>query len=138
MPEPDPIEFEAALAEIDQIITSLEQGGPSLNAALAGYGRGIALLTACQEMLDQAERSVALLTGVNDAGEPIVTPFDASATATTAPPVEPEAVAPPPTPARKPRSTPPRPDPTPPPPTIAQPLPNTDPYPPGTTPEAPF
>ena len=139
MPEPNPIEFEAALAEIEQIVNALEQGGPDLNAALAGYARGITLLTACQGLLDNAERSVALLTGVDDAGEPIVTPFDASATATTTPPVETMTVATSaPTPARKARSASPKPDqPAPTPPTPV-PTPNTNPYPPGTIPEAPF
>ena len=138
MPDPAPIEFETALAEIERIVNALEQGGPDLNAALAGYGRGISLLTACQGLLDNAERSVALLTGVDDAGEPIVSPFDASATATNAPPVEPLAVATPPAPTRKARSTPGKPDPVPTTPTIPAATPNTDPYLPGTTPEAPF
>ena len=141
---PEPIKFEAALTEIEQIVQSLELGGPDLNAALAGYGRGIALLASCQGLLDKAERSVALLTGVDEAGAPITAPFDASATATTTPAVEPPAIAaatPTLAPTRKPRATAAKPVPepaTPPIPTTMSSIPDTNPYPAGTTPEAPF
>ncbi len=74
------IEFEAALAELEQIVEGLERGGPDLKGALAGYGRGVALLGHCQGILDDAERSVALLTGVDDEGQPIRSPFDSAAT----------------------------------------------------------
>ncbi len=81
MPDAEPVQFEAALAEIEAIVAGLEQGSADLSGALAGYGRGVALLTSCQEILDRAERSVALLTGVDDSGRPVTTPFDAAATA---------------------------------------------------------
>ena len=77
--EPE-IEFEAAMAELERIVEGLERGGPDLKRALDGYGRGVALLGHCQGILDKAERSVALLTGVDDAGQPIRSPFDATAT----------------------------------------------------------
>ena len=76
------IAFEAALAELEQIVEALERGGPDLTQALAGYGRGVALLGHCQGILDGAERSVALLTGIDDAGQPVTAPFDAAATVT--------------------------------------------------------
>ena len=124
---PAEMDFEAALAEIEQIVAALERGGPDLKEALAGYGRGIALLAACQGILDTAERSVALLTGVDDAGEPVTAPFDATATATAAPPVEPVAAVPV-APPRKSRAAAPPGPPTPP----------APPVPPATIPEAPF
>ena len=83
---PDPIsveveiEFEAALAELEQIVEALERGNPDLKGALAGYGRGVALLGHCQGILDRAERSVALLMGIDDEGQPIRSPFDSAAT----------------------------------------------------------
>ena len=80
MPIPPEIEFEKALAELETIVEALERGGPDLSQALAGYTRGVELLGHCQGVLDQAERSVALLTGVDEAGQPLMTPFDAAAT----------------------------------------------------------
>ncbi len=114
------IEFEAALGELEEIVEALERGGPDLKQALAGYGRGVTLLGHCQGILDNAERSVALLTGVDDAGQPITSPFDSAAT-TSSTPTSPRpvttvtleaasvSVSVPPTPApptRKPRPTP--------------------------------
>ncbi len=82
MPEEDEIGFEAAVEELETIVAELERGRPDLGSALARYGRGVQLLGHCQGLLDGAERSVALLTGVDEAGRPITAPFDASATAT--------------------------------------------------------
>ena len=118
MPIPDEIEFEAALAELETIVASLERGGPDLKEALAGYGRGVALLGHCQGILDGAERSVALLAGVDEAGRPITAPFDAAATGSSPPPAPAAAEAPvameapaaaappPPVAARKPKAAP--------------------------------
>ena len=77
------LDFEAALSQLDEIVEALERGGPDLKTALASYGRGVDLLGRCQAILDGAERSVALLTGVDDAGQPLTSPFDASATVGT-------------------------------------------------------
>jgi exodeoxyribonuclease VII small subunit len=77
------IGFEAALEELEAIVGELERGRPDLGTALARYERGVRLLGHCQGLLDGAERSVALLTGVDEAGRPITAPFDASATATS-------------------------------------------------------
>ena len=57
-------------------------GEPELTAALAKYEKGVALLTQCHRLLDQAEQSVALLTGVDERGNPLTTPFDGAATIT--------------------------------------------------------
>ncbi len=74
------IGFEAAIEELERIVAELERGGPDLGSALARYERGARLLGRCQGLLDGAERSVALLTGVDESGRPITSPFDASAT----------------------------------------------------------
>jgi exodeoxyribonuclease VII small subunit len=76
-PEPS---FEQALSQLERIVASLEQGEPELTAALAKYQKGVLLLTQCHRLLDQAEQSVALLTGVDDEGKPVTTAFDAAAT----------------------------------------------------------
>ena len=78
-PEPEP-SFEQALSQLERIVASLERGEPELTAALAKYEKGVALLTQCHRLLDQAEQSVALLTGVDEEGNPLTAPFDAAAT----------------------------------------------------------
>ncbi len=47
---------------------------------MARYEQGIRLLAHCYGLLDGAEQTVALLTGVDDAGNPMTAPFDATAT----------------------------------------------------------
>jgi exodeoxyribonuclease VII small subunit len=76
------IGFEAAVEELERIVEELERGRPDLGSALARYERGVKLLGLCQVLLDGAERSVALLTGVAEDGRPITAPFDSAATPT--------------------------------------------------------
>lgn len=78
--EPD-LNFEGALDELEQIVDNLEAGEPALAEALAKYERGIHLLARCQNLLDGADRTVALLAGVDANGQPLTTPFDTTATA---------------------------------------------------------
>jgi exodeoxyribonuclease VII small subunit len=77
--EPEP-RFEAAVSQLEEIVESLERGEPELTKALAKYETGVRLLTECYSLLERAERSVALLTGVDKQGNPITVPFDATAT----------------------------------------------------------
>ena len=72
--------FEEALSLLERIVENLERGEPELSSALAKYEKGVKLLTRCHSLLDQAEHSVALLTGVDNQGNPLTAPFDASAT----------------------------------------------------------
>jgi exodeoxyribonuclease VII small subunit len=83
-PEPN---FETALHELERIVDDLERGEPELSEALAKYEQGVRLLAQCQSVLEKAERSVALLTGVDSLGNPVTAPFDAS----VSPPSEPDA-----------------------------------------------
>src|SRR3954451_13159494 len=92
------IGFETALNELETIVAELEQGGPDLTAALGRYERGVRLLNRCQSLLDGAERSVALLTSVDDEGRPITAPFDASATIVAIAPPSTSSPTPPPEP----------------------------------------
>jgi exodeoxyribonuclease VII small subunit len=81
MPDDEPeIRFEAALDQLEQIVDALQRGEPELSSALAKYEQGVALLNRCYGLLERAERSVAILTGVDDEGEAVTAPFDASAT----------------------------------------------------------
>jgi exodeoxyribonuclease VII small subunit len=87
MPDQPEIElsFEEALSQLERIVENLERGEPELTSALAKYEKGVKLLTQCHSLLDQAEHSVALLTGVDEQGNPLTDPFDASATLTREP-----------------------------------------------------
>lgn len=80
MVEPE-LQFETALDELEKIVDDLEAGEPALADALAKYERGIKLLSRCHGLLDGAERTVALLAGVDADGQPLTAPFDATATA---------------------------------------------------------
>jgi exodeoxyribonuclease VII small subunit len=77
--EPE-VPFEEALERLERIVADLERGELDLAASVASYEKGVALLARCQALLDGVDRSVALLTGVDEDGTPITTPLDASAT----------------------------------------------------------
>ncbi len=72
--------FEASLKTLEQTVKALEAGDVGLDAALAHYETGIRLLSRCHKLLDEADRKVALLTGVSESGEAVTEVFDASAT----------------------------------------------------------
>jgi exodeoxyribonuclease VII small subunit len=72
--------FEVALAELERIVASLERGEPELTSALCKYEKGVQLLSICHRLLEKAEHSVALLTGVDELGNALTAPFDATAT----------------------------------------------------------
>lgn len=61
-PKP-PQNFEAALAELDAIVGSMEGGQLALEASLAAYRRGAELLKFCQASLDDAQQQVKVLEG---------------------------------------------------------------------------
>ena len=80
MPDESEPTFEQALTRLERIVDELERGEPDLSAALAQYEDGVKLLRHCYRLLDQAEQSVALLTGVDSQGNPLTIPFGATAT----------------------------------------------------------
>jgi exodeoxyribonuclease VII small subunit len=80
MPEETDLKFEVAVNRLEKIVDSLERGQPDLAESLASYEAGIQLLSQCYGLLDRAERSVALLTGVDAEGNPVTAAFDATAT----------------------------------------------------------
>jgi exodeoxyribonuclease VII small subunit len=81
IPEPArDLPFEAALDQLGQIVSDLEQGEPELATALTKYEQAIRLLAHCHTLIDGAEQTVALLNGVDEQGQPLTTPFDASTT----------------------------------------------------------
>ncbi|HEY4412663.1 MAG TPA: exodeoxyribonuclease VII small subunit [Gaiellaceae bacterium] len=54
----EPATFEEAQAELEQIVTRLEQGQASLDDALALWERGEALYAFCRAKLDAAQGKV--------------------------------------------------------------------------------
>jgi exodeoxyribonuclease VII small subunit len=72
--------FEVALGELERIVASLERGEPELTSALSKYEKGVRLLSSCHRLLEKAEQSVAILTGVDAEGNAHTAPFDGTAT----------------------------------------------------------
>lgn len=60
---PPPQSFEAALAELENLVASLENGQMPLEASIAAYRRGAQLLRHCQGVLAAAEQQVQVLEG---------------------------------------------------------------------------
>ncbi len=59
--EDPPKSFEAALAELEKIVQSMEAGTLSLEQSLAAHKRGIELAKFCQARLAQAQAQVRML-----------------------------------------------------------------------------
>lgn len=70
----DPAEFETAFAQLEECVRALEEGGLTLEAALARFEEGMRLSARCTAILDEAELRVSQLLsdGANgeDEGEP--------------------------------------------------------------------
>jgi exodeoxyribonuclease VII small subunit len=79
-PIPDSPTFEQALAELEQIVHDLEDGGTNLETSLVRYEQGVALLKCCYARLQQAEQRILLLSGEDEEGRPVTRPFEHAAT----------------------------------------------------------
>ncbi len=55
------VSFEAAMTELDQLVTDMEGGKLSLEDSLAAYKRGAELLSFCRGKLDDAQQQVRVL-----------------------------------------------------------------------------
>ena len=60
---PQELTFEAALAELEKIVTRMESGELSLEQALATHKRGLELARFCQQRLEAAREQVKVLEG---------------------------------------------------------------------------
>ena len=60
-PDDLPQEFDAALAQLEEIVAQMERGDMSLEASLGAYQRGVALTRICQDRLARAEQKVKVL-----------------------------------------------------------------------------
>jgi exodeoxyribonuclease VII small subunit len=56
-----PESFEAALAELEKIVASMESGKLSLERSLAAHKRGLELARYCQGVLARAQQEVKVL-----------------------------------------------------------------------------
>jgi exodeoxyribonuclease VII small subunit len=70
-------DFEKTLAELEKLVTNLEQGDLSLDESLAGFKRGIELTRKCQSVLDNAQQTVEQLIDADD--EESLKPFEPDA-----------------------------------------------------------
>jgi len=53
--------FEAATAELEQIVANMETGQMSLEDALSAYKRGVELLQYCQGLLKDSQQQIKIL-----------------------------------------------------------------------------
>lgn len=72
--------FEEALQRLESVVKDLECTDTGLDKSLERYEEGVRLLTRCRTILDEAERKIRLLTGVDAEGNPITQEFDAGST----------------------------------------------------------
>ena len=61
LPVPQEMKFEAALAELEQIVHNMENGQLPLEESIAAYRRGSELLKLCQQKLGDAEQRIQVL-----------------------------------------------------------------------------
>ena len=55
------LDYEAAISELESLVTKLEQGDISLEESLKLYENGVLISRDCQEALQQAEKKVSML-----------------------------------------------------------------------------
>ncbi|HHT91386.1 MAG: exodeoxyribonuclease VII small subunit [Bacillota bacterium] len=55
------LKFEAALARLEEIVRSLEQGDAELDEGLVLFEEGVKLARFCNEQLDQAEAKIEIM-----------------------------------------------------------------------------
>jgi exodeoxyribonuclease VII small subunit len=72
--EPKPVDFEAAMRDLEEIVERLEHGDLPLEESLAAFERGVKLTRSCQTALKEAEQRVEIL--LKKAGGAQVGDFD--------------------------------------------------------------
>ena len=58
-----PQDFETALAQLEALVSQMENGALPLEQSLAAYQKGVELARICQKLLDTAEQQVKVLQG---------------------------------------------------------------------------
>ena len=59
------INFEKTLAELEQLVETMEKGDLSLEESLKHFERGVELTKSCQRALSEAEQKVSILLNKN-------------------------------------------------------------------------
>lgn len=60
-PDATPASYEAALQELEQLVSRLESGDMPLEQLLSGYQRGAQLLQFCRDKLQAVENQISVL-----------------------------------------------------------------------------
>jgi exodeoxyribonuclease VII small subunit len=71
--------FEAAVAQLAEIVEQLESGELPLESALQLFEQGTRLVKQSQTMLNRAERRVEQLLGFDENGKPVTAALDGAA-----------------------------------------------------------
>lgn len=74
MPKARKIDFEASLAQLEQLVDQMEEGDLSLEESLKAFEAGVKLTRECQQALQNAEQKVEVLMRQND--ELLAEPLD--------------------------------------------------------------
>lgn len=72
---PNDMNFEQALTELEKIVTSLESGQAPLEDSISSYERGIALKKICETKLNEAQEKIEKIS-INSNGVPTAAPFE--------------------------------------------------------------
>ena len=72
-PTDQPTSFEAAMADLEQLVAQMEAGELPLEASVAAYKRGADLVRYCTMQLEKVEKQVQVLEG------DMLKPFDTEA-----------------------------------------------------------
>ncbi|MEM6365539.1 MAG: exodeoxyribonuclease VII small subunit [Planctomycetota bacterium] len=70
------IDFETALAGIEEAVQELESGELTLDQSLKTYEKAVVDMRRCYALLDVAERKINVLSGVDAEGNPVVEPLE--------------------------------------------------------------
>ncbi len=73
--KPTPPDFDRAMAELERLVETMEQGDLPLEQSLELFERGIKLTRTCQRALKEAEQKVHIL--LEQATDAELSPFDA-------------------------------------------------------------
>ena len=72
----EPKTFADALCELEKIVQDLEDGETGLEQSLVRYEQGVGLLKRCYSQLREVEQRIMELTGKDEAGNPVLRPFE--------------------------------------------------------------
>ncbi|HAH47523.1 exodeoxyribonuclease VII small subunit [Gimesia sp.] len=75
--------FEESLAELQEIVSTLEEGTAGLEESMEHFERGVKLLRSCYKSLESAEQKIEILTRVDENGNPVLEEFDSTASIDT-------------------------------------------------------